>query len=128
MSDSESPGHGNRPHYDIDQWVEVVLHDAEEYDEHDDEDYEDVSIYSSDNEELSDGYSSIDIACESYNDSLDQDDAVQHHRAAFYRMYVSMFRSVKTGTHLITNNKYDILVNLLQLPLHKGATNTERNY
>ncbi len=43
-------------------------------------------------------------------------------------MYVPMFRSVKTGTHLITNNKYDMLVNLLQLPLPKGATNTERNY
>jgi hypothetical protein len=129
LSVGESPGRGNRPRYDIDQQVELVLRDdAEEYVEDDDEDYDDVSSYSSDDEELSDDYSSIDPGCESYNDVLDQDEAVQHHRAAFYRMYVPMFRSVKTGTHLITNAKYDMLVNLLQLPLPKGATNTERNY
>jgi hypothetical protein len=112
MLDGTSPGYGNHPHYDIDQQVEAVLHDAEEYNEHDDEDYEDVSIYSSDDEELSDDYSSINPASES-NDVLDQDNAVRHHRAAFYKMYVPMFRSVKTGTCLITNNKYDMLVNLL---------------
>jgi hypothetical protein len=54
----------------------VIVHDAEEYVEADDEDYEDVSIYSSDDEELSDDYSSIDPAHESYNDMLDKDDAV----------------------------------------------------
>jgi hypothetical protein len=51
----------NRPRYDIDQQVEAVLCNAEEYDEHDDEDYEDVNIYSSADEELSDYYSSIDL-------------------------------------------------------------------
>ncbi len=106
----------------------MIVHDAEEYVEADDEDYEDVSIYSSDDEELSDDYSSIDPAHESYNDMLDKDDAVWHHRAAFYRMYVPMFRSVKTGTPLKTNKKYDMLVNLLWLLLHtvlltqRGAT------
>ncbi len=84
MLDGKSPGYGNHPHYDIDQQVEAVLHDAEGYNEHDDEDYEDVSIYSSDDEELSDDYSSINPASES-NDVLDQDDAVRHHRAAFYQ-------------------------------------------
>ncbi len=76
MSDGESPGQGNDPCYNIDQQVEAVLHDAEKYDEHDDEDYEDVSIYSSDDEELSGDYSSIDPGSESYNDVLDQGDAV----------------------------------------------------
>jgi hypothetical protein len=114
LSGGESPGRGNRPCYDIDQQVEVVLcDDAEEYVEANDEDYDDVSSYSSDDEQLSNDYSSIDPGCESYNDVLDQDEAVQHHRAAFYRMYVPMFRSVKTGTNLITNAMYDMLVNLL---------------
>ncbi len=76
----------------------MVLHDKEGYDEHNDEDYEYVRIYSFDDEELSDDYSSIDLTCESYNDVLDQDEAVQHHRAASYRMYVPLFRNVKTAT------------------------------
>jgi hypothetical protein len=78
----------------------LVLHDdAEEYVEDDDEDYDDVSSYSSDDEQLSDDYSSIDPGCESYNDVLDQDKAVQHHRAAFYRMYHA--RSVATNKKCI---------------------------
>jgi hypothetical protein len=85
-------------------------------------------VYPPDDEDLSDDYDDIDPDCESYKDVMDEDDVVQHHRKAFYKMYIPIFKSVKTGTHLITNNKYDMLVSLLQFPPQKGATNTERNY
>jgi hypothetical protein len=91
----------------------LILCDAEVKDEEEDEDYDDVSVYSPDDEELSDDYYDIDQERESYNDVLDEDNAVQHQREAFYKMYTPILKSVKTSTHLITNKKYDMLVNLL---------------
>ncbi len=58
---------------------------------------------------------------------LDNQDAVQQHREAFYRMYLPKYRSVKGGTHLIDDDKYAELVTLLSNPMRKGATMTERN-
>ena len=135
MSDGESPGRGNRQRldeygHDIDiyEQLELILGDVEEDNEDEDEDYEDVSAYSSDDEDLSDDYDDIDPDRESYKDVLDEGDAVRHHRKAFYKMYIPMFKRVKDSSHLITNEKYDMLVNLLRFPPQKGASNTERNY
>ncbi len=58
---------------------------------------------------------------------LDNKDAVQHHRVAFYRMYVPLYQKVKSGTHLIDDAKYEELVKLLSNPLQKGGTMMERN-
>ncbi len=64
---------------------------------------------------------SLDPQAEAFNDVLDQDNVVRHHREAFYRMYLPMHRSVKEGTHLITNAKYYMLVNMLCYPQWKSA-------
>ena len=72
MSDGESPGRGNRQHldeygHDIDiyEQLELILGDVEEDNEEEDEDYEDVSAYSSDDEDLYD-YDDIDPDHESW--------------------------------------------------------------
>jgi hypothetical protein len=68
--------------------------------------------------ELSPDYGSINTVEEAYDDELDNQDAVQHHKEAFYRIY---------RTHLIDDTKYEELVKLLSNPLPKGATMMERN-
>jgi hypothetical protein len=77
--------------------------------------------------ELSSDYGSINSVEESYNDVLDNQDAVQHHRVAFYRMYLPLYQKVKCGTHLIDDAKFEELVKLLSNLLPKGATMVERN-
>jgi hypothetical protein len=99
MSDGGSPGCGNHwrvdeHDQDIYQQLELTLCDAEKEDEDEDEDYDDFSIYSPDDEDLSDDYDNINLECVSYNVVLDQDDAVWHHRAAFYKMNTPMLKSV----------------------------------
>jgi hypothetical protein len=74
--------------------------------------------------ELSSNYGSINTVEEAYEDVLDNQDAVQHHREAFYR---PLYQKVKTDTHLIDDAKYEELVKLLSNPLPKGATMTDRN-
>jgi hypothetical protein len=56
--------------------------------------------------ELSSNYVSINMVEEAYNDVLDNQDAEQHHRVAFYRMYLPLYQKVKSGTHLIDDVKY----------------------
>ncbi len=58
---------------------------------------------------------------------LDNQDAVQLHRVAFYRIYLPLYQKVKSGTHLIDDVKYEELVKLLSNPLPKGATMAKRN-
>ncbi len=87
------------------------------------------SIHSSDNSdaELSSDYGSINTVVEAYTDLLDDQDAVQNHREAFYRMYLPVYHKVKAGTNLINDAKYEELVKLLSNPLPKGASMTDRN-
>jgi hypothetical protein len=76
---------------------------------------------------LSSDYGSINTEEEAYADVLDDQDAVQNHREAFYRMYLPLYKKVKAGTNLINDAKYEELVKLLSNPLPKGASMTDRN-
>lgn len=76
---------------------------------------------------MSSDYGSINTEEEAYADLLDNEDAVQNHREAFYRMYLPLYNKVKQGTNLITDAKYEELVHLLSHPLPKGASMTDRN-
>jgi len=76
---------------------------------------------------LSSDYGSINTKEEAYTDVLDNEDAVQNHREAFYRRYLPLYNKVKQGTNLITDAKYEELVQLLSNPLPKGASMTNRN-
>ncbi len=66
---------------------------------------------------MSSNYGSINTVEEAYDYVLDNKDAVQHHRVAFYRMYLPLYQKVKSGTHLIDDTKYDVSILFQRGPL-----------
>jgi hypothetical protein len=94
-----------------------------------DAEFDPHSNHPSDNQhaELSSDYGSINSVEEAYTDVLDNQDAVQHHREAFYRMYLPLYHKVKAGANLINDAKYEELVKLLSNPLPKGVSMMDRN-
>jgi hypothetical protein len=51
----------------------------------------------------------------------------KEHKAAFYRKYTPLYESVKCSTHLITNDKYDWILSILQCqPQKKDPMNVRK--
>ncbi len=106
MPGSESTGWGNQQHVDVmrDLQHQLVSVLGDEIDEDEDAEY-DFSICQADEDNMSSDYASIDTIAETYKYVLDNDDAVQHHRVAFYRTCLPKYRSMQEGMHLINNAK-----------------------